>query len=378
MSLLYRDQPFQVCPRCQAALPMQVLVCHNCGCIVSSKYADRARDRLERNTTADRQQPLPMNSAQGSNQQPWVSNVVGNNQQPWAGQNIPPQRWAGNSTAGNPLVQTGNSVPGNQALPGWGRKEDRSQDKTRAALLYFVITLLAVFVLAFVGLRGAGVTPTMLEQALLHTPPPHKITYAPPKGTPLFADPLINDTSGWNLQSSPGDYLVAVSSNGLTLESDQHRLLWELLPGERSYSNFTLIVNAALTKGDQNNGYGVYIRGTANEESDLATYYRLELYGDGSYAIFKGVVGASGAASAIKIAGYTLNPAIQKAGKVNHIMIVAKGALLELIVNGKMVKSIDDASYGAGSIALFVSNLPEASGGAQAQFSQLEIFPVGQ
>lgn len=291
MSLLYQNQPFRLCPRCRAALPLQVLVCHNCGYIVSSKYADRAR-------------------------------------------------------------------------------------KTRAALLYFVVTMLAVFALAFAGLHGAGITPAMLEQALLHSHSPRKTTYTPPQGTPLFADPLINDTSGWNLQSSPDNYIVTVSSSGLTLESDQHKLLWELLPGERSYSNFTLVVNAALTKGDQNNGYGVYIRGTANVQSDLATYYRFELYGDGSYAIFKGVVAAGGMSSSIKIAGYTLNSAIQKAAKVNHIMIVANGALLALIVNGQMVKSIDDASYEAGSVALFVSNLPAVRTGAQAQFSQLAIYPA--
>lgn len=209
----------------------------------------------------------------------------------------------------------------------------------------------------------------------VHTNPPRKITYAPPKETPLFADPLINDASGWNLQSSPGKYTVAIGSNGLALESDEHKLLWELLPGQRSYSNFTLVVNAELTKGDQNNGYGVYIRGMANEESDLATYYRFELYGDGSYAIFKGVVGPNDESSAIKVVGYFLNPAIQKAGKVNQVMIVANGASLELIVNGQMVKSFDDASYKAGAIALFVSNLPEAQAGAQAQFSRLAIYP---
>jgi hypothetical protein len=241
--------------------------------------------------------------------------------------------------------------------------------------MYFVSTLLAVFVLAFAGLHGAGITPTTLVQAISHTRPPQKITYAPPKVRPLFADPLINDASGWNLQSSPGKYSVALGSAGLTLESDQHKLLWELLPGQRSYSNFTLVVNAALKKGDQNNGYGVYIRGTANKESDLATYYRFELYGDGSYAIFKGVVDASGASSAMKIAGYLLSTAIQKAGKVNQMMIVAKGASLALIVNGQMVKSFNDASYQAGTIALFVSNLPEARAGAQAQFSQLAIYP---
>lgn len=353
MALSYQNQPFRVCPRCRVALPLHVVVCYNCGYTLAPLYTE--------------------NMATG-NQQAWTGSAAPTNQ--WAENTVPQQGWAANSIGSNPPSWAENPAPASQPLPERRRREDR--EKKRAGLIYFGISLLAVFALVFAGLRGAHITPGMLENMVLKTNPPRKIIYAPPKATPLFSDPLINDASGWNLQSSPGEYVVAVGSAGLTLESDQHKLLWELLPGERSYGNFTLVVNAALTKGEQNNGYGVYIRGTADKESDLATYYRFELYGDGSYAIFKGVVNNNGVSSAIKIAGYTLNPAIQKAGKVNHLMIVAKGASLALIVNGKMVKSIDDSSYAAGSIALFVSNLLQASAGAQAQFSQLAIYPTGQ
>ena len=68
--------------------------------------------------------------------------------------------------------------------------------------------------------------------------------------------------------------------------------------------------------------------------------------------------------------------AIQKQGKVNHIMIIAKGASLSLIVNGQLLKVISDHSYANGSVALFVSNLPQAQPGAQAQFSQFAIYPI--
>jgi len=157
---------------------------------------------------------------------------------------------------------------------------------------------------------------------------------------------------------------------------NKNKLLWELLPGERSYSNFTLAVNAMLSQGDQNNGYGIYIRGASNAESDLATYYRFELYGDGSYAIFKGITDASGKSADTKIVDYTLNSAIQKQGKVNHIIIMAKGAALSFVVNDQMLQTISDPSYTSGSVALFVSNLSQAKPGATAKFSNLAIYAV--
>jgi hypothetical protein len=255
--------------------------------------------------------------------------------------------------------------------------EERARKRKRSAMIYFTCIFLAITLLAFAGIHGSGVSLSSISKALssssTSTP---EAAYPMPKGTPLFADPFVNDLSGWNLHSLHHNYAVSVGNGALTLEMDKNKLLWELLPGQRSYSNFTLTVNAALTKGDQNNGYGIYIRGTANPKSDLATYYRFELYGDGSYAIFKGVVDQSGQSSAVKLANYTLSPTISKAGKVNRIMIIAKGASLSFVVKGQLLQTVSDASYSSGSIALFVSNLPQAHPGAQAQFSQLAIYPA--
>jgi hypothetical protein len=72
---------------------------------------------------------------------------------------------------------------------------------------------------------------------------------------------------------------------------------------------------------------------------------------------------------------YTLNPAIKKNGQVNQIMFIAKGPVLSFVVNGQLLKAITDTSFSSGSIALFVSNLPQAKPGAQAQFSQFAIYP---
>lgn len=249
----------------------------------------------------------------------------------------------------------------------------RSTSQKRRTLIYFICVFLFLVVSAAYFVRSTGISFSALFSKKTA---PHTIAYPLPTGTPLFSDNFSSDANGWNLQSSPGNYAVTLNNNALAMEMDKNQLLWELVPGERTFSNFTLIVNAALNRGDQNNGYGVYTRGTASAQSDMATYYRFELYGDGSYAIFKGVTDASGTSSDTKIVDYTLNAAIKKQGGTNQIMIIAKGPTLSFVVNGQLLKTITDTSYVSGSVALFISNLPEAKPGMQVQFSGFAIYPL--
>jgi hypothetical protein len=188
-----------------------------------------------------------------------------------------------------------------------------------------------------------------------------------------FADPFNDNTYGWNLQSVAGKYAVQVGGGNLTLEESNHKLLWEPLPGQRSYDDFKLFVDATLTKGDAGNGYGIYIRGGSDANSDLATYYRFALYGDRGYAIFKGDANAD---APTKLVDWTPSTAIQGAGKVNHILITANGSALTLTVNGQELKTINDTSYTKGSVAFFVSNVTDAKPGAQVQFSNFGIYPL--
>ncbi len=263
-------------------------------------------------------------------------------------------------------------MAGNTLLSSSSRAGKDRHVRKHATLLYFTSVVLIVVVVAVMGLRAAGISLATLTP---HGAVTSAVTYSLPEVTPLFADSFVNDVSGWNLQGSPGNYQVSVGDGMLTIEVDKNKLLWEPLPGTLSYSDFTLTVNAILARGDQNNGYGLYIRGAAGRGSDLDTYYRFELYGDASYAIFKGIVDQNGKSVAIKVVNYTLNSAIQKQGRLNHIMLIARGASLSFIVNGQLLKTFSDISYPSGSIALFASNLPEARPGIQVQFSQLALYP---
>lgn len=199
---------------------------------------------------------------------------------------------------------------------------------------------------------------------------------ATPSTPPLFSDTFQNNNSGWDLTSEAGKFSVKVGGGTLVLEDDENRLLPELIPGGKTFSNFRLSFDAVLSKGTQDNGYGIYIRGASNQNSDLATYYRFEIYGDGTYAVFKGTVDANGNSSSTRLVDYKVSPAIQKVGALNHITVTANGPAMTLIVNGQTVASTSDSSYTSGSIALFVSNIQGVPPVAQATFSKLYVYPA--
>ncbi len=259
--------------------------------------------------------------------------------------------------------------------PQTGKHQAQGPSK-RASFVYLLVALLVIVFFSYAGLRAAGVSLSTLTQSVHTGNGALSETYPLAKGTPLFQDRFVDDGSGWNQQSVAGNYKVTLGNGVLALENDKQSVLWEPIPGIRTFSNFQLIANVKLSKGDQNNGYGFYIRGAASQGNELATYYRFELYGDGSYAIFKGSVDAGGKSVDTKMVNFLLNPAIAKQGKSNHIMIIARGSTMSFVVNNHLLQTVTDTSYASGSIALFVSNLPEAKPGAQAQFSQLAIYPL--
>lgn len=199
---------------------------------------------------------------------------------------------------------------------------------------------------------------------------------ATPQENALFRDEFMNNTNGWSIQSYPGEFSVALGNGALKLENDNNKLLWELVPGNQKYTDFQFSVDAVLSKGSQDNGYGVYIRSALSQNSSITGFYRFELYGDGSFAIFKGTTDANGVVTTPRLVDYTNSAAIQKQGGLNHITISAKGSSLQFIVNGQTLSTVSDATYTSGSVALFVSNLQKAPPGATATFSHLAIYPA--
>ena len=234
---------------------------------------------------------------------------------------------------------------------------------------------LVVVLLIFVCASTAGYAVLTLQQGGKHT------TSAPtgypiPKGAPLFAETFTNNSQQWNMQSMQGRYLVSINKGNLILEDDDNKLFPMMLPGAKNFANFKLIINTMLSKGDRENGYGLCIRGTTDPSGYLTAYYRIELYGNSTYAIFKVATDANGDTSSTTLVETTSHAAIKPIGHSNQVVIVANGPKITLIVNGQTVQTFSDTSYASGVIALFVSNLPGTHPGAQAMFSHLAIYPV--
>ena len=236
-------------------------------------------------------------------------------------------------------------------------------------------TVILLLVLAGGGFIGYRYITSHSSQVTTITPT--AVPSPTPSKPPLFSDSFQDNKNGWDLTSIASRFSVKVGGGSMVLEDDDNRLLYELLPGGKTFGNFHLNVDGELSKGDQNNGYGVYIRGSSNQNSDLATYYRFELYGDGTYAVFKGSIDANGMTHDSKLVDYTSNPAIQKVGNVNHITLIANGPSMSFVVNGQTLTTVNDNSYTSGSAALFVSNLPAPTPPvAQATFNNLVIYPI--
>ncbi|HEX7733247.1 MAG TPA: hypothetical protein VF458_00235 [Ktedonobacteraceae bacterium] len=267
--------------------------------------------------------------------------------------------------------------------PAWTRRpsgddydDDRGKGKNRpGAGVVIVIIVLLVVLLGGGGYGGyyfykhrndGAATPTTTTQAI-----------ATPTGTPQFSDFFKNNANKWDTHPPAGAQVTLNGDGKLVLESDNNKLFPEFVPGGKTYADLEVDVDAGLSGGDPNNGYGVYIRTASTQNSVLGLYYRFEIYGNGLFYIYKGSVDNNGAAQANSLKN-SLQPsnAIALTGKPNHLTIIAKGQTLTFKVNGTILASFTDPSYKSGNVALFVSQVKDATSSARATFQNLAIFPA--
>ena len=420
----YNGMPTKPCPRCGVALSMQEQRCGNCGYYdvptpAQGNNGMYNNGQFTHSSWDNRPPGMSLSPAPGQgNEQPWgqipstpplpsgfgqMPSTIPSTPAPFGqGQMQPFPAYAPSSpNAGNgnyfgppqqvmggynqqPFAASAPAMAGyntfqaqgmNTGMPSLGGGQlTNAKRGPNVGMIVGVVVLLVILV-------GGGFAGYSYYKASKQTSTPSSSSNAAvsnttaPKGQPLFADAFKDNGQQWNLVSDQGKFSAAIANGSLMLEDDNNKLLWELVPGDKTFSDFNLYVDATLSKGEQNNGYGMYIRGAVSQNNDLTTYYRFELYGDGTFAIFKGTVDGSGKLVSTRIVDYTQSPAIQKQGTVNHIQIAAKGSTMTFVVNGQVLKTINDTSYSSGSVALFVSNLQGSQPIAQALFSHFAIYP---
>ncbi len=389
------------CQRCGASLSLHDARCANCGFYNGAPPANKSQQQqtpppIWNAPNAQMQQSSPpqqvqqqsqsgdgfknyVTSAEQGNRYVQPSSQVSNTgpTTPPTSFGTPSQPWSHSGLAQSPLrnVQATSSGPqtGNLSRPPL-HQEDKTQRRSQMGRIVGICALLVALVGAsflaytlFFAQKGTSTDGTSLQAA-----PTNPV----PQGSPLFHDDFTNNNNGWNIQSYPGEFAVSLGNGSLKLENDSNKLLWELLPGNKTYSDFQLSVDVSLSKGSQDNGYGVYIRGALSQNMTITSFYRFELYGDGSFAIFKGSTDANGNTTTPRLVDYTNSSAILKQGGVNHITISTQGSSMQFIVNNQTLSTVKDATYTSGAIALFVSNLQNSPRGAEATFTHLAVYPA--
>jgi hypothetical protein len=329
--------------------------------------------------------------------------VAGPNQSPFSNFQQNSNSSAFNNSFGNPNFQQSSERPsmnsffqatqqngysGTSSLapnrPAWMKKpgeddeEEGGKGKNRpGANVILVIIILAV---ALLGGGGYGIYYIHKHQSsgTTTTPTANAPAIVTPSIAPLFSDNFKDNANKWDTTTAAGGKITLAGDGKLVLESDTNSLIVpELVPGGKTFGDLRVDVDAELISSDPNNGYGVYIRAASTQKDILGLYYRFEVYGDGSFYIYKGALDAQGVSQATDLKN-SLQPsnAIARAGTPNHLTIIAKGQTLTFMVNGTSIANFTDTSYKSGTVALFVSKTKTATSNAQAIFQHLAIFPA--
>ena len=124
-----------------------------------------------------------------------------------------------------------------------------------------------------------------------------------------------------------------------------------------------------LSKADQNDSAGLYVRG----DSNLGQGYFIDIFGDNSFDIVK--IFADSNKDSFLVSP-THSSSINPVGRQNTITVIAKGPKIVLLINNKVVSTISDNNgYTSGTIELFVEN-GQSSNGTQASFSYVAVYPA--
>jgi len=204
--------------------------------------------------------------------------------------------------------------------------------------------------------------------AIKTTPTPTPTTFSTPQ--PLFFDNFADTSKGWSLSSVSG-YTRSIDNNTLTLADANHKILTESLPTNTIYNDFMITVSFTLLQANNDDSVGLYVRGDSNLDHD----YRIDIFGDSSYAISKEFLDANNALQAKALVSQTKTTALHPVGLQNNVTVAMKGSVLILQINGSLINSIVDTDYTTGQIALFVQN-SNSSSGVEASFSSVAVYPA--
>jgi hypothetical protein len=169
--------------------------------------------------------------------------------------------------------------------------------------------------------------------------------------TPLpYADDFSNASSGWKVVNDKA-IQIRYQDGALHFTIDElDQIAWSIA-GKR-FDNFALDVDATQVEGPGDNSYGVLIRYV-----DDKNFYRLDISGDGYFAVNKYLAGKW-----IKLQDWTESTAIKHDAATNHLRVIARGNQFTFNVNGQSVTTFTDDAFKQGDIGLTAGTLFDNAG----------------
>jgi hypothetical protein len=183
----------------------------------------------------------------------------------------------------------------------------------------------------------------------------------------IFFDEFTDNTRGWATGDGSG-YVRTINDGTLTLSATNHESLVESVPVSTLFSDFALTTTFTLPEGDKNDSVGLFLRGDSNLDHD----YRIDIYGDSTYTISKESLDEDNQQIIKTLVDHTPTPWLRDLRKPNVLTVIMEGPEMILVLNGAVIKSIEDTDYTRGQIALFVEN-GSTSDGVTANFSNIVI-----
>ncbi len=349
------DSPSRICPQCSVPLTQNETYCSYCGARYTEQTAigptQQASSASQKSSSPDLLSPSQPPSLPDSEYgQPSSPIPIMPFDAPEAyGQQSPIQPPAGRFIR-TPLSRIG---PNSALIIGV------------SALLLLVIGGGLFFLVKSRGSNTSIIsngTPTHTKNDITATPTP----------VPLFSDNFADNSRGWGLASGSG-YSSTIRNNMMTLADANHKILnMPISAGNKvpaSFGDFEVTTALTLSKADQNDSAGLYIRGNSN----LVQGYFIDIFGDNSFDIVK--IFADSSKDSFLVSP-TNSSSINPIGRQNTLTVVTKGSKIVVLINGKVVSSISDNNdYTSGTIELFVEN-GQSSNGAQASFSHVTVYPA--
>ena len=186
-----------------------------------------------------------------------------------------------------------------------------------------------------------------------------------PALTPLpYTEAFSDPNSGWKTASDEA-IKIGVQDGALHFKIDDLDTIAWSTPKDKHFGDFVLDVDAQQEAGPNDNTYGVIFR-----YQDDRNFYRLDISGDGYFAVFKRKDGVW-----TKVQDYVETPAVKQGNATNHLQVIAKGNQFTCSVNGETVKTFSDGDFPAGNVGVTAGTLFD-NAGVQIAFDNLKVSEV--